>query len=117
MFTLSQTNVLFLFLDQCVCPLSAELRVPGPQEAALTAALSTPSAAAGLAWKIDRLPPLFQSFYLKKKKLQIIQDSYSLQQILFLPGDNNCDDNDENIEAENTEHNDDKQEGEVNSGK
>ena len=33
------------------------------------------------------------------------------------PAHNNCDANDEDIEADNTEHDDDKQEGEVDSGK
>ena len=65
-----------LLPDQGVCPLTAQLRVPGPdgevpgapQEGALTAALPA-SAAAGRAGTIHRLSPLLQSIYEKNFQL------------------------------------------------
>ena len=50
---------------------------------------------------------------LKHKILHLVSYKY----MYYSPADNNCDANDEDIEAENTEHNDDKQEGEVDSSK
>ena len=56
------------------------------------------------------------------EKFPILNFPYCLEKIVTYfkncsPADNNCDANGEDIEAENTEHDDDKQEGEADSGK
>ena len=82
-----------------------------PLQGALSAALAT-QAAAGLKGDMLNFSSVFTSFYEKKSNdiFFLAKNELTNQ---YSPENNYCHANDEDNEAENTEHNDDKQEGRV----
>ena len=66
---------------------------------------------------INTVWQLVKFFTLLKKDFPYCLENIVTHFKYYSPADSNCDANDEDIEAENTEHDDDEQEGEVDSSK